>query len=156
MKVDVLNRRTVSAMVPLADTCLVSIWSEIMLASQHYDDMPITFDGWKASLRLDFDDVTLNDQKVLIMNPMMRHDSSGFETTPFSEEHANALLDFIDVNDGSPFVIHCDAGISRSAAMASFMEMAYGYDATYHQTGDDKHRNIHVFNLLRRAKISRA
>lgn len=155
MQVDVFNRRTVSAMEPQADTCLISIWSLIALGTHFYDEAPLNLEGWKDVLRLEFDDVTLNEQKVMILNPLMRGDTDSFETTPFSEEHAGQVLDFIDKHHGEPFIVHCDAGISRSAAVASFMEIYHGYDAKYHQTGDDRHRNIHVFNLLRRALMAR-
>lgn len=136
-KVEVFNRMDVSKMPPDAGACLVSIWSAILVARNKYD--PMSLDGWKDVLRLDFDDVT------------EKHE----HTTMFTEEQADKLLDFIIANDGSPFVVHCDAGVSRSVAVGSFMRDAFDYKPRFYQTGSDQFRNIHVYNLLRRAWMKR-
>lgn len=139
-------------MIPRSDTCLVSIWSSLRLMDGTYDGIPINMDGWKASLRLDFDDITGEGYSIPIMN-----DTGEFEMVtpvPFSKEQGKQLLDFIIEHHGSPFVIHCDAGVSRSVAVASFMEMVYDYTPTYHQTGTDQYRNILVFNTLRRVWLA--
>ena len=150
MNVDVLSRRKVSAMEPRDDTCLVSIWSLVALATGFYEEAPINFEGWKDTIRLDFDDVTLRDN-VPILNPLMRvDDDHSFVTVPFDSTHARPLLDFIERHKGSPFIVHCDAGISRSVAVGTFMAAFHGYDVKFHQTNSDEYRNIHVFNVLRR------
>lgn len=126
-------------MSPDASACLVSIWSSILVARDEYKLDPINLNGWKDALRLDFDDVT--DERN--------------DTTMFGEEQADELLDFIIANDGTPFVIHCDAGVSRSVAIGSFMRDVFEYKPRFYQTGGDQFRNIHVYNLLRRAWMKR-
>lgn len=134
MKVDVFSRRNVAGMDPQSDTCLISIWSLCVLGSQGYEDN-IPMEGWHDALRLDFDDVTT--------------DTSGMFFA-FTEEQGQMTYDFMKKNMGHNFVIHCDAGFSRSVAMAAFLAQAYGYEPIYHECGHDGMRNIHVFNILRR------
>jgi predicted protein tyrosine phosphatase len=134
MKVDVYSRRNVVDQKPDPERCLISIWSLCALGSQGYEDN-IPMEGWHDSLRLDFDDVT--------------HDQSGM-FFPFNDEQGKMTFDFMNKNLGHDFVIHCDAGFSRSVAMGAFMAQAHGYDPTYHECGHDGMRNTHVFGILRR------
>jgi len=134
MKVDVFSRQNVIKQDPRPDACLISIWSLSALGSQGYEDN-VPMEGWHDALRLDFDDVT--------------HDQSGM-FFPFSEEQGKMTYDFMEKNKGRDFVIHCDAGFSRSVAMGAFLSQAYGYEPIYHEIGHDGYRNIHVFNILRR------
>ena len=148
VKATIVPRSVVSSMTPQEDVCLVSLWSLIKLATEGYDDVPIPMDGWKDSIRLDFDDVT-EHREVIILNPEGGNTSMG--AVAMNEEQADELLAFIKKNYGSDFIVHCDAGISRSVAVGTFLATHYGYDVKYVKTGDDRHRNIHVLNLLRRA-----
>jgi predicted protein tyrosine phosphatase len=68
---------------------------------------------------------------------------------PFDEEMGKTTFDFMNKNVGHDFVIHCDAGFSRSVAMGCFMAMAYGYEPTYHECEHDGMRNMLVFSSLR-------
>ena len=140
-------------MVPNTETCLVSIWSTVALANQEYDDLPIQLDGWKDSIKLVFDDVTEPQEKVLLLNFDEGHEQ--FITTPFDDVMAYELTDFIIANEGTSFIVHCDAGFSRSVAVGSFMASFYGYTPVYHEAGHDGFRNILVCNLLRRAYIAK-
>lgn len=76
--------------------------------------------------------------------------------TPMSEEQALALHNFIEDNLDTDYIIHCDAGISRSAAIASFMGKWYNAEIEYTVTGDDKYKNPWVYNLLNRLNYTSA
>jgi predicted protein tyrosine phosphatase len=47
---------------------------------------------------------------------------------PIDPKIANELLDFIIPNIGKNFIIHCAAGVSRSAAVALFLNQIFGYE----------------------------
>lgn len=100
---------------------------------------------FKDVLTLDFDDViTLLD------------DGGSFLDTPkrFTDRQAYTTLDFIELHQGTDFVVHCDAGLSRSVAIGAFMRDYYDYHAIFTQTNGDQFRNIWVYNRLRRAIMS--
>ena len=138
-QVDVYSRKQVSEMRPDPRVCLISVWSTIALATQDYKDMPIDLTGWKDSLRQDYDDVT-----SLVGVPHIM-------CTLFSRAQAHELLRYIEGHPGEDFIVHCDAGMSRSVAIAAFMAAFYGYKPVFNVTGHDNFRNIRVFNELRRA-----
>lgn len=96
-------------------------------------------DGWAAVLRLEFHDVTL------------LHLSDSYRL--FDEEMAREILDFFyaEIQD-KPLWVHCDAGMSRSMGVASFLSMITDRPLEILTPGiaDDRFRNIHVVNLLRR------
>lgn len=66
-------------------------------------------------LRLEFDDV---DQEM------------GPEYVLFDFAHGRRILDFLRKHKGSPVVVHCNAGISRSSAVVQFMVDHLGYKAS--------------------------
>jgi predicted protein tyrosine phosphatase len=67
--------------------------------------------GWAAILRLSFHDVDRNVE--------------GYD--PFSEEMAQVVLEWLDAveDEVDAVVVHCVAGISRSAAVARFIAERY-------------------------------
>lgn len=139
MKVDVYSRQRVIELGPNEGACLISISTPVgeSIASRRYSKQ-VPLDGWHAVLELQFHDVT----SVVPTFP---------DLILFDEEMAKELLGFIKQHQGKPFVVHCDAGVSRSAAVGSFLRDFLQYEATFHETRDDKFRNILVYNLLRRA-----
>lgn len=80
-------------------------------------------------IRLRFDDAESNEPRCM------------------TEEQAEQLIDFIEDNIGSDFIIHCAAGQSRSAAIQRFIVDSYqGY-----REGTIKHfANWHVVTTLKR------
>lgn len=42
----------------------------------------------------------------------------------FNEDHAKVIVDFIYKNQHRAFLVHCFAGVSRSAAISRFIEIA--------------------------------
>jgi protein-tyrosine phosphatase len=99
--------------------------------------------GWHDSMKVEFDDVTHT-------LPVQ-----GMTVVPFDESMGVTVLDFIEKNNGNPFIIHCDAGMSRSVAVACFMELCYNYSPVYHTINHDGMRNILVLNILRREWMKR-
>ena len=83
----------------------------------------------KNPLRLDtlvlcFDDVN-TEQIVKYTSTVKKH-----HRVLFNEELAKQVLEFVAkyAKDGARFVIHCDAGISRSPGMAAALDLIYGND----------------------------
>jgi len=141
MKVQVYSRKHMKEIEQNVDTCLISIWGTIALATQNYREDDVPMDNWRDVLKLEFDDA---------VEPVL-----GMDLTLFDEEMAKKVVAFIEKYKGLNFVVHCDAGISRSVAVATFMKDVYEYDRELFEIGHDKLRNILVVNLLRRAWYKR-
>lgn len=65
-------------------------------------------------LRLEFDDV---------------EDDLGPAYRLFDHRDALKILRFVDLNKDEDIIVHCEAGISRSAAVAKFLKDHWGYKA---------------------------
>ncbi len=86
-------------------------------------------------LNLEFDDVEVE------------FEYKGGVILPISEEQAKETFDFIEYNLGKDFLIHCKAGISRSAAVGRFIvEMYDGYETD----NDYTFANVDVLAKLKR------
>lgn len=48
-----------------------------------------------------------------------------FDYVLFNKDHAKILLEFIERNKDKKFIIHCEAGISRSGAIGQFINDTY-------------------------------
>ena len=136
-KIDVLSRSGVRTLEPDPDKCLISIWTADY--EYHPDHDRVNLDGWHDVLRLDFHDVTGHV------------DQAGFNPVLFDAVHAYKTLRFILKHLNKDFVIHCDAGLSRSVAVASFMKLGFSYEPVYHECSGDHFLNILVFNQLTKA-----
>lgn len=75
----------------------------------------------KHVLTLTFDDITDKDQDVLDQYP---------GSVLFNEDHAKAIIEFVEAHLLSDFVIHCTAGISRSGAVGEYVrrKLRVNYD----------------------------
>jgi predicted protein tyrosine phosphatase len=90
-------------------------------------------DSWKHFLHLDFHDTDAhaNNGKHWSALPVLNG-----KYTSFDKEHANQIIKFVSElpNEVDSVIVHCHAGISRSAAVARFiadmyfLEHDYGYD----------------------------
>lgn len=93
--------------------------------------------GWKSVLRVAFDD---NDPRIV------RHKQRKTPRIPMTEQDALAIVNF--VHETAPFVtgimVHCQGGISRSAAVSKWISAAYKlpFDTNYELY------NRHVYRLL--------
>ena len=47
---------------------------------------------------------------------------------PINFDTCLKILDFININQGKDFIIHCHAGISRSAAICLYLHIIHGYE----------------------------
>lgn len=95
-------------------------------------------DDWFDVLKIDFDDVSSEEEAgdwFFLMTP----------------DQADIIRKFIEKHRGRDFIVHCDAGISRSVAVAAYMRDYHKYESCFYETGfeADRYKNIHVYNLLR-------
>lgn len=90
-------------------------------------------------LNLEFDDIS---------EDMVYH---GHKLSALNEKQANELFSFIEKNIGKDFIIHCRAGVSRSQAVASFINDMY-YENGYCEIETHiklKRPNQHVLTSLK-------
>jgi predicted protein tyrosine phosphatase len=100
-------------------------------------------EGWAAVLRLEFDDVA-PPFPVLIRDGNHHRDIA-----PFDASMAAQVLEFVGAvpQDVNRVIVHCNAGISRSAAVARFLADYYGY--RLHDKAEWANR--HVLSVLYKA-----
>jgi len=88
--------------------------------------------GWHAVHRLEFHDIETErkDESYVLM----------------SEQQAQDLVNFVHsvASDIEGIIVHCRAGISRSAAVAKWIAEAYGIKFNH----EYPHYNKHVYKLL--------
>ena len=74
--------------------------------------------------------------------------SGGFKV--FSHIEARRIIEFVTSLDGAPLVVHCQAGMSRSAAIAKFCAdfMGYKLDLRKPCIGTLDFYNRHVYGTL--------
>lgn len=87
--------------------------------------------GWESVLRLRFDDIFERSEEMVVFDELMD----------------DSILDWLSDVEGrlDSIVVHCLAGISRSAAVARFIAVRYGVDDF-----DLEYRcyNEHVYSVL--------
>lgn len=99
-RIHFMPRHKAVAIAPPPNCAIVSIKTP-------FDDEASLAAGWRAILRLSYFDT--DDAK----------DSSIVPGTVFDAEKAGQVLDFVEANiDCEELVVHCDLGVSRSAAVA--------------------------------------
>lgn len=113
MRVDVYNRGQAEDLEPTEGTVMISISSP--------GDPADLKEGWEDVLRLEFHDVV----KIPLDIPDIK---------AFCQDHVDAVHEFVDkhVETGKNFVVHCDAGVSRSVAMGVFLKEVHGGDLHLH------------------------
>lgn len=101
MKVRILNRQQGEQWAAAPGQVMISISTP--------GDKPASLqEGWESVLRLQFHDVTQD------------HPGAGVLVL-FNDEMADAAYEFIQIHLGKDFVVHCDAGVSRSMAVGVFL-----------------------------------
>lgn len=113
-----------------------SFWSVISISSTN----PAALQhGWHSVLRLQFDDIDVAD-------PEFQADKS---CVMFNEDHAKQIIEFVTAAKASGQVegimVHCLAGISRSAAVAKWIAEQHGlpFSDSYSLY------NRHIYRVLR-------
>lgn len=96
-------------------------------------------EGWHSVLRLHFHDIDVPEEPY----------------TLFGDRHANEIIDFLEgvaeTGEIEGILVHCQAGISRSAAVAKWV--AERYDLSF--PGQYMLYNKHVYRALRDARAMR-
>ena len=100
-------------------------------------------EGWAAVLRLEFDDI------VPPFPILIRDGNQHRDLAPFDASMATQVLEFVGavLPDVNRIIVHCNAGISRSAAVARFLADYYGY--RLHDKAEWANR--HVLSVLYKA-----
>lgn len=102
-------------------------------------------------LRLLFDDVDVPMSIWSIGHPD-DDDRECIPVIPMSEEQGKLIIEFIKANsEVNNFIIHCAAGVSRSAGVAKFINEYFGgTDREYYQFNPYTKPNQRILNILRK------
>lgn len=118
-----MSRDEAEAATPLADWAVISI-------HDYYQDPAELKEGWQAVLQIGF-----YDEDLAI---------PGLET--FSSEQADSVIAFIErvAPTVNGILVHCNYGISRSAAMAKYIALSYGlsFPADYNRFNKRVYRKL--------------
>ena len=132
-KVRVYSRPQFCKLTPDKDVCVISIWTPEVDAIE-YDKFPITnYDGWKDALKITFNDVTYQGLPHWKL---------------FNHDLAKQIVAFVYKYPSSDFVIHCDAGMSRSVAVGCYLRDMIGYELELNSWPTDEMRNSLVYGTL--------
>lgn len=135
MHIAFLSEAIAKRIVPAPNIAMISI-SDFDL----YDDSPRVVElmpGWENLLRLYFSDIDKPQSNYVL----------------FNEEHAKSIIDFIkkishtgiDCEKVDIIIVHCAAGISRSAAVAKFVAYFFEDETFNHEYSM---YNRHVYSVL--------
>jgi predicted protein tyrosine phosphatase len=113
-QVDVYNREGACSLDPIEGTVIISI------SGPTGTPAPLK-EGWEDVLRLEFDDVV--KPVAGIPDLVLFHQGHVDKVQAFVEKHVEA---------GKDFVVHCDAGISRSVAIGMYINEVYEGDLNLH------------------------
>ena len=130
MKVDVYSRAQAEALSPELTTAVISITAP-------GSPRAALEEGWLDVLRLEFDDALQPSTAVP-------------ELVLFDEWFARRIHDFVDLYQTSDFMVHCEAGMSRSVGVAVFLHEAYEAEVTLHAAGSFSAANSLVTRMLLR------
>lgn len=128
-----MSRQQACVIEPRPDEVFISISDTENSPFYGYTRYPKT-DGWKWCVELEFDDV-LSDNR-----------SRGFKA--FTEEQAQCILGAVRKGHRLPVTVHCNAGISRSVAVAVFLRDFLGYSVDLCAADDESLMNLHVYRSL--------
>jgi hypothetical protein len=131
------SKEEVESMSGSATVGMISITNPVGSGPNRSPGTPAKLDKekWGALIRLEFDDVT----------PSISYRYPNYQL--MTEEQAREILDWLEEHedDLKAIYVHCEAGISRSAAVAKFLGEIYNRPF---QFLDVKYANDHVFKLL--------
>jgi hypothetical protein len=129
MKVMFVGRNAVENCQPWPDFAVISLNDSV--SSDGEAKIP---DGWHSILRLSFDDVT------------EKTDPMGEFLTFMSAEDADRIVEFVHqvAPEVEGIIVHCRAGVSRSAAVAKWISGQFRIPFNRHYTK----YNHHVYQLL--------
>ena len=115
-------RIVAESLSPLKEAVVISINDEM-------DNLSNLQEGWGDVLRLAF------------------NDDDGQDVNSFNEAHALQILQFLDQHkDVEHMVVHCTAGVSRSAAVAMFVSECQQRELFQQTRWVDPERQVSRFN----------
>lgn len=136
------NNTTLPSNVAVISICCTEpVRTNFVHANYDGDDDVHRFADGKNILNLDFDDI----------NEDVRH-CGGYDARNITKEQADAAVKFIDERKDFNFVIHCNAGKSRSQAFVKYIKEQYP-DIEWETNPDNPclYPNIYVSNMLKRS-----
>jgi predicted protein tyrosine phosphatase len=101
--------------------------------------------GWHDVLRVEFDDIDFDSIHGMYTRAMAERCYDAI-----TKEQAQAIVNFVALasdNGTDSFLVHCEQGISRSAAVAKWIVECFG-GHTLVNCPDWKHHNRYVFRML--------
>jgi len=110
---------------------------------------PLILQGWERVLRLEFDDVS--EREEMLLDRTLLPNGQRRKAVPFTEAMARQIMGVLAEYPTYDFIVHCNAGVSRSVAVARFISEETG--RTLHLLGgsaSDETANGHVLRLLHR------
>lgn len=129
-----LSEREAEKLDPMANCAMISITNPGAPANLK--------NGWPFLLRVEFADCTYTESTIEFLGRIWPVSSYGFP----EKSHALAIIDFLNALPASceQILVHCGAGVSRSAAVARYIALRHGLPFP-----DDYDRyNITVYELL--------
>jgi hypothetical protein len=104
---------------------------------------------WDWVLRLEFDDVSEREE-ILGTDIRLKNGKWG-KPVPFTDEMAEIVMKVVMENPTSDFIVHCNAGVSRSVAVARFISEETGRTLILRgNCWSDENANGLVLRLLHR------
>jgi predicted protein tyrosine phosphatase len=137
MKVNVYSRKQAIDLVPAEGTVVISI-------SGPDNEAPLK-EGWEDILRLAFHDVALDPDACRIQGIQS---IAGKPIIFFDEEMAAQVDTFAFKHKDKDFMVHCDAGVSRSVAVGLFLKELFEAELTTHAIHTTAAYNSLVHRIL--------
>ena len=85
---------------------------------------PLPLPEWDKVTRLEFDDI--EDREEILAQDVRRRNGELGKPVPFTEKMAKLIMLLLSDNPTSDFIVHCNAGVSRSVAVARFISEETG------------------------------
>lgn len=126
--VTVKSRTQIIESFPDEQICLISISNPDY---EYSHSVPTA--GWNDVLEIQFDDI----------------ERSWMGWIPITATQARDIYEFIIRNLGKDFVVHCDAGVSRSMAVGCFIHDFFNYGLDLQSYDTTEYRNKLVYSLLK-------
>jgi len=80
------------------------------------------------SLKLDRQNSRILTVKFSDITAKNIDERTGTVFSPIDDLTALKILNFININSGKDFIVHCAAGVSRSAAICLYLHLFHGYE----------------------------
>ena len=115
--------------------------------------------GFRTLLKMYFDDIDEESLNVAVGSiPDFADDGELIVNSYLLPDlhHAREIVKFVETGDFEHLIVHCFAGISRSAAVAQFVADRYGADLLLKSYGfGTRHKNNRLYRLLNTAFLER-